>query len=50
MRKIGGKWVGDNPTEQIKLEKARLLRRKAYKIFQSVDDGNRVLEEFDKSD
>jgi len=46
MIKVGKKWVGQNPTEQIKLERLRFHRRKAYRLAKGLSDGNKSLLEY----
>jgi len=57
--KIGNRKVGENPTEQLKLEKQRFKNkemRKENKIYEKLLEmekigiGNKKLEEFDKKE
>jgi len=46
MKKVGRRLVGENPTEQKKLEKMRYYQRKAYAMRKTIEDGNKMLDEF----
>ena len=47
MIKKGNKWYGATPSEQLRLEKMRAHRRKAYRCWKEIQKGNRCLDEFD---
>jgi len=49
MKKVGRKWYGENPSEQLKLEKMRAHQRQAYRLRKCIADGNRTLEEFEEA-
>lgn len=43
MKKVNGRWVGSNTAEQLKIDRSRWHSRRAYAIWQAVEDGNKTL-------
>jgi len=46
MKKIGRRLVGEDPTEEHKLEKMRHHQRIAYALRISIESGNKVLSQY----